>query len=104
MEIFLDDQGMLAVPSFARHGDGGLTAIRTLAAEGSFSLLGEPGAGKRTALESIISGIPELDAAEPGPGCRSGGSSWRDRGPGSVPRPGNRSCACPRTCRLFTKA
>jgi hypothetical protein len=66
VEIFLDDQGMLAVPSFARHGDGGLSAIRTLAAEESFSLLGEPGAGKTTALESIISGIPELDAAEPG--------------------------------------
>jgi hypothetical protein len=65
MEMFLDDQGMLAVPSFAGHGDGGLTAIRTLASRGSFSLLGEPGAGKTTALESIIGGIPELDAAEP---------------------------------------
>ena len=66
MEMFLDDQGMLATPSFAGHGDDGLTAIRALAAEGSFSLLGEPGAGKTTALESIIDGIPELDAAEPG--------------------------------------
>ena len=66
MGMFLDDQGMLAASSFAGQCDGGLTAIRALASRGSFSLLGEPGAGKTTALESIIGGIPELDAAEPG--------------------------------------
>jgi hypothetical protein len=66
MGMFLDGQGMLAAPSFAGHGDGGLPAIRALASRGSFSLLGEPGAGKTTALKSIIGGIPEPDAAEPG--------------------------------------
>ena len=66
MGIFLDDLGMLAAPGFAGHGDGGLTGIRALASAGSFSLLGEPGAGKTTALRSIIDGIPELDVAGPG--------------------------------------
>ena len=66
MGIFLDDLGMLAAPGFAGRYDGGLTEIRALASAGSFSLLGEPGAGKTTALQSIIDGIPGLDVAEPG--------------------------------------
>ena len=66
MGLFLDDLGMLAAPGFTGRGDGGLTATRMLASKGSFSLLGEQGAGKTTALGSIIGGIPRLDVAEPG--------------------------------------
>lgn len=66
MRIFLDDLGMLAAPALAGRGDGGLIEIPALVSAGSFSLLGEPGAGKTTALRSIISGISELDVAVPG--------------------------------------
>ena len=66
MGIFLDGQGMLAAPGFAGHGDSGLTEIRALVGAGSFALLGEPEAGKTTALWSVIRGIPGLDAAGPG--------------------------------------
>jgi hypothetical protein len=64
--FFLDDQGMLAAAGSAGRGERGLTDIRALTSAGSFSLLAEQGVGKTTALESLISGIPELDAAEPG--------------------------------------
>ncbi len=66
MEFFLDDLGMLATPGLAGVRDSGLIGIRALVSAGSLSLLGEPGAGKTTALRSIISGISKLDVAVPG--------------------------------------
>ena len=66
MGMFVDDLGMLSPPGLSFHGDGGLTGIRALACAGSLSLLGEQGAGKTTALRSLIEGISRLDAAGPG--------------------------------------
>ena len=50
---FLDDLGMLEPPRFVTGQPGGLLKAEALAAGGSFCLLGEPGAGKTTALEAI---------------------------------------------------
>src|ERR1017187_1010092 len=47
------------------HARRGLTEIRALTSAGSFSLLGEQG-GRRLRWNPSFSGIPELDAAEPG--------------------------------------
>jgi hypothetical protein len=50
---FLDDLGMLEAPGFVIGQPGGLVEVEALAGGGSFCLLGEPGAGKTTALEAI---------------------------------------------------
>ena len=55
---FLDDLGMLEVPGFVTGQLGGLVKAEALAAGGSFCLLGEPGAGKTTALEAIVARLP----------------------------------------------
>ena len=46
---------------------GGLVEVKALAADGSFCLLGEPGAGKTTALEAIAGRLPGPNGARQGP-------------------------------------
>jgi hypothetical protein len=53
----LDDLGMLMAPGYLIGQPDGLVELEALTAGGSFCLLGEPGAGKTTALETII-GLP----------------------------------------------
>jgi len=50
---FLDDLGMLEAPGYLIGHRDGLIEVDALAAGGSFCLLGEPGAGKTTALEAV---------------------------------------------------
>lgn len=66
-EIVLDDLGLLATAgTTGSPGTGGLMRVADLESERSFCLLGEPGAGKTTALRSIVQGIPSVDDAEAG--------------------------------------
>ena len=65
--VFLDDLGMLEAPGFVIGQPGGLVEVEALAGEGSFCLLGEPGAGKTTALEAIAGRLPGPDGAGQGP-------------------------------------
>src|ERR1700676_2944418 len=65
VEIPLDGRGMLAAGSGLILGTG-LVAVSDLVEKGSFCLLGEPGAGKTTALRSVVRDIPEIDQASPG--------------------------------------
>jgi hypothetical protein len=60
---FLDDLGMLEAPGLLTGRAGGLVRVESLAAAGSFCLLGEPGAGKTTALEAIVERLPGSDDA-----------------------------------------
>jgi hypothetical protein len=66
-EDFLDDLGMLEAPGFLVGQAGGLVVV-ALAGKGSFCLLGEPGAGKTTALQAITEGLSGRDDSRPGPG------------------------------------
>jgi hypothetical protein len=61
--VFLDDLGMLDAPGVVIGQPGGLVEVEALAVQGSFCLLGEPGAGKTTALEVIAGRLPGPDAA-----------------------------------------
>jgi NACHT domain len=65
--VFLDDLGMLEAPGFVIGKPGGLVEMEALAGEGSFCLLGEPGAGKTTALEAIAGQLPGPDDAGQAP-------------------------------------
>jgi hypothetical protein len=65
--VFLDDLGMLEAPGFVIGQPGGLVEVDALAEEGSFCLLGEPGAGKTTALEAIAGRPPGPDGARQDP-------------------------------------
>ena len=58
---------MLEAPGFVIGQPGGLVKVEALAADGSFCLLGEPGAGKTTALEAIAGRLPGPDGAGRGP-------------------------------------
>jgi hypothetical protein len=57
-QIELDDQGMLAAYDFLGVPRGDLIDAAALASGGSLCLLGEPGAGKTTALEALIRDLP----------------------------------------------
>jgi hypothetical protein len=65
--VFLDDLGMLEASGFVIGQPGGLVEMEALAGEGSFCLLGEPGAGKTTALEAIAGQLPGPDGAGQAP-------------------------------------
>lgn len=62
-QIVLDDQGMLATYDFFGTPPGDLIQAATLASAGSLCLLGEPGAGKTTALQALIGDLPAPDDA-----------------------------------------
>jgi predicted NACHT family NTPase len=64
VELVLDDLGMLAGGS-VRALRSGLVDVADLAGEGSLCLLGAPGAGKTTALRSIVQEIPNVVDAQP---------------------------------------
>ena len=55
---FLDDLGMLEAPGYLIGQPDGLVEVQALTGGGSFCLLGEPGAGKTTALETIVGRSP----------------------------------------------
>jgi hypothetical protein len=65
--VFLDDLGMLEAFGFVIGRPGGLVAVEAMAAHGSLCLLGEPGAGKTTALEAIAGRLSRPDGARQGP-------------------------------------
>jgi NACHT domain len=65
-EIALDEMGMLAIAGSAGIAGTGLVKVSDLAHEGSFCLLGEPGAGKTTALHAVVRGVPDVDDARAG--------------------------------------
>ena len=58
---FLDDLGMLEAPGYLIGQPDGLVEVEALTGGGSFCLLGEAGAGKTTALETIAGGLPGRD-------------------------------------------
>ena len=61
--VVLDDLGMLDAPVVVIGQPGGLVEVEALAGEGSFCLLGEPGAGKTTSLEVISGRLAGPDTA-----------------------------------------
>lgn len=65
-QVPVDGLGMLVTPRFPGEGGDGLTQVASLASMGSLCLLGEPGAGKSTALRDVVMDIPTLENAEPG--------------------------------------
>ena len=58
---------MLEAPRFVIGQPGGLVEVEALAEDGSFCLLGEPGAGKTTALDAIVGRLPGPDGARHSP-------------------------------------
>lgn len=71
-EVALDSLGMLASAGAAGMLGTGWVRVTDLAEAGSFALLGEPGAGKTTALHAVVRGIPDVDDA----GAEQGGVLW----------------------------
>lgn len=65
-ESSFDGLGMLEAPGFVVGEPGGLVEVDALAADGPFCLLGEPGAGKTTALEAIAGHLLGMDDAGQG--------------------------------------
>lgn len=65
-EVYLDGLGMLAAAGSSGILGTGLVKITDLAEAGSFCLLGEPGAGKTTALHAVVRGIRGVDGAQEG--------------------------------------
>lgn len=65
-EIALDDLGMLAAAGSTGISATGLVKVTELRNGGSFCLLGEPGAGKSTALHAVVRGIPAVEDARAG--------------------------------------
>jgi hypothetical protein len=53
-QFFLDDLGTLQPPTFLSGRAGDLVKVKALAGTGPFCLLGEPGAGKTTALRATL--------------------------------------------------
>lgn len=61
--VILDDDGMLDVTGTRSAPSNGLLPISELRNRKSLCLLGEPGAGKTTALKTLTTGLPTLDLA-----------------------------------------
>lgn len=68
-QVVLDDLGMLVAAGLAGVLGAGWLKVADLAETGSFCLLGEPGAGKTTALQGIVQGIPDADDGLAGQGA-----------------------------------
>ena len=95
---FLDDLGMLEAPGYLIGQPDGLVEVEALAGGGSFCLLGEPGAGKTTALEAIAGRLPGRRRRAGACGLRPDGRGHRRRGlPGARDRPGGRRGSAPGT-------
>lgn len=71
-EVALDGLGMLATTGSTGIVGAGWVKVTDLAEAGSFGLLGEPGAGKTTALHAVVRGIPDVDDA----GAEQGAVLW----------------------------
>lgn len=71
-EVALDGLGMLADVGSAEILGTGWIRVTDLAEAGSLSLLGEPGAGKTTALHAVVQGIPGVNGA----GTEQGAVLW----------------------------
>jgi hypothetical protein len=64
-EVRLDSLGMLMAPVSAAIPGNGLLRVTDLASAGSFCLLGEPGAGKTTALGTVVRDVPDVASTGP---------------------------------------
>jgi hypothetical protein len=65
-QIVLDELGMFTAVRGSGLPGTGLVKVADLTAKGSFCLLGEPGAGKTTALQGVVRGAVDVDRAPPG--------------------------------------